>query len=187
MVSRPPKAHPNKRTSKTRVRSAPKGSLKKGKSPPPPPPQFTSLNIAYDRLLPLIWDLPEFKWPPHMRAAPNQRNRSLRCEYLRDHGHETNYCQSLKFLVKKLIRARHLRIYIQEPTRGVAVAPTVDRVVVDIEHALGPRPAVNFILGVPVNSQYQSKKQRRKMLCAALNLKSKICRKVKSSTLLYKP
>ena len=44
------------------------------------PPQFTPLNIAYDRLLPLIRDLPEFKWPPPIGAAPDQRNKSLRCE-----------------------------------------------------------------------------------------------------------
>ena len=31
----------------------------------------------------------------------------------------------------------------------------------------GPRPAINFILGGPVDSQYQSKKQKRKMLRAA--------------------
>ena len=164
MVSRPPKAHLNKRTAKTRVRSAPKGSLKKGKSPPSP--QFTPLNIAYDRLLPLIRDLPEFKWPSPMRAAPNQRNRSLRCEYHRDHDHETNHCQSLKFLVEKLIRAEHLRRYIREPTRGVVVTPAADKIIVDIEHALGPQPAINFILGGPADSQYQSKKQKRKMLRA---------------------
>ena len=99
-----------------------------------------------------------------MRAALDQRNRSLRCDYHRDHGHETNHCQSLTFLVEKLIRAGHLRRYIREPTRGVAVAPTADRVIVDIEHALGPRPAINFILGGPADSQYQSKKQRRKIL-----------------------
>ena len=40
-------------------------------------------------------------------------------------------------------------------------------VVVDIEHALGPRPAINFILGGPTDSQYHSKKQKRKMLWAA--------------------
>ena len=102
-----------------------------------------------------------------MRDAPDQRNRSLRCEYHRDHGHETNHCHSLKFLVEKAIRAGHLRRYIREPTHGVAVAPTTDRVVVDIEHASGPRPAINFTLGGSTDSQYQSKKQRRKMLCAA--------------------
>ena len=115
------------------------------------PPQFTALNIAYDRLLPLIRDLPDFKWPPPMRAGPDQRNRSLQCDYHRDHGHETNQCQSLKFMVERLIRADHLRRYLREPTRGVTVAPTTDR-------------AINFILGGSTDNQYQSKKQRRRIL-----------------------
>ena len=170
MASRPPKAHLNRRAAKERVRSAPKGSPKRERSPPPPPPpQFTPLNIAYDRLLPLVRGLPNFKWLPAMRAAPDQRNRSLRCDYHRDHGHETNHCQSLKFLVEKLIRARHLRRYVRQPIRGVAVAPIADRVVVDIEHASGPRPTINFILGGPADSQYQSKKQRRKHHCSSVD------------------
>ena len=78
------------------------------------PPQFTALNIAYDRLLPIIWDLPDFKWPPPLKASPDQRNRSLRCDYHRDHGHETNHCQSLQFLIEKSIQAGHLRRYIFE-------------------------------------------------------------------------
>ena len=102
-----------------------------------------------------------------MREGPDQRNRSLRCDCHRDHGHKTNHCQSLKFLVEKLIRVGHLRRYIRELIRGVATAPTADRVVVDIEHASGPRPTINFIPGGPANSQYQSKKKRRKMLLAA--------------------
>ena len=102
-----------------------------------------------------------------MRPSPDQHNRSLRCDYHRDHGHETNHRQNLKFLVEKLIRAGHLIRYIREPTCGVAVAPTADRVIVDMEHASGPQQAINFIMGGPVNSQYQSKKQRRKMLRTA--------------------
>ena len=102
-----------------------------------------------------------------MRAGPNQRNRSLRCDYHRDHGHETNHCQSLKFLVEKLIRAGHLRRYIQEPINEVAAAPIVDTVIVGTEHASGPWEAFNFILGGPADSQYQSKKQRRKMFLTA--------------------
>ena len=100
-----------------------------------------------------------------MRAGPDQRNRSLRCDYHRDHGHETNHCQSLKFLVEKPIRAEHLRRYLREPINGVAAAPTADTVIADTEHASGPRQAINFILGGLVDSQYQSKKKRRKMLC----------------------
>ena len=138
------------------------GNLRRGKIP-----QFTALNIVYDRLLPIIRGLPDFKWPLPMRAGPNQRNRSLRCKYHRDHGHETNHCHSLKFMIEKLIRAGHLRRYLREPTRGVIAAPTTDRTVVDIEHASGPPSTINFILGGPADSQYQSKKQQRRMLRAA--------------------
>ena len=113
------------------------------------PPQFTALNIAYDRLLPLIRDLPDFKWPPPMRAGSDQRNRSLRCDYHMDHGHETNHCQSLKFLVEKMVRAGHLRRYLREPTRGATVAPTTSRAIAEIEPASEPRPTINFILGGP--------------------------------------
>ena len=102
-----------------------------------------------------------------MRAGLDQCNRSLRCDYHRDHGHETNNCQSLKFLVEKLIRAGHLRWYLREPTREATAAPPADRVVADTEHASGLQPIINFILGGPANSQYQSKKQRRRMLRAA--------------------
>ena len=58
-------------------------------------------------------------------------------------------------------------MYLREPINGVAAAPTADTVIVDTEHASGPRQAINFILGGPADSQYQSKKQRRKMLRAA--------------------
>ena len=51
------------------------------------PPQFTPLNIFYNQLLPLIRDHPEFKWPPPMRANLDQRYRSLRYDYHRDHDH----------------------------------------------------------------------------------------------------
>ena len=122
------------------------------------PPQFTALNIAYDQLLPIIRDLLDFNWPPHMRAGPDQRNRSLRCDYHRDHGHETNHCQSFKFMVEKLIRAGHLSRYLREPTRGATAAPPVIGAVADTKQASWPWPTINFILGGPTNSQYQSKK-----------------------------
>ena len=55
----------------------------------------------------------------------------------------------------------------REPTRGTTAAPTADRAIVDIEHASEPRPIINFILRGPADSQYQSKKQQRRMLRAA--------------------
>ena len=102
-----------------------------------------------------------------MSAGPDQRNRSLRCNYHRDHDHETNHCQSLKFLIKKLIWVGHLRRYLREPTREATAAPTTDRAVAEIEHAPEPRPTINFILRGPANGQYQSKKQRRRTLQTA--------------------
>ena len=152
------KGSSEQKSSQNKGQKRPEGQSEKRKEPP----LFTPLNIAYDRLLLLIRDLPDFKWPPPMRAASDQRNRSLGCDYHRDHGHETNHYQSLKFLVEKLIQAGHLRRYIREPTRRVAVAPTVDRVVVDTEHASGPRPAINFILGGPVDGQYRPKSKGEK-------------------------
>ena len=150
-----------------------KGSQGKGQKRPQEqsekkrdPPQFTPLNISYDRLLPLIRDHPEFKWPLPMRASQDQRNRSLRCDYHRDHGHETNQCQSLNFMIERLIRVGHLRRFIREPTRTAETAPTSNRVVVAAEHSSELRPTINFILGGLVDDQYQSKRQDKK--CSAL-------------------
>ena len=102
-----------------------------------------------------------------MRAGPDQRNRSLRCNYHQDHGHETNNCQSLKFLMEKLILVGHLRRYLRGPTSGAPAIPATDRVVAKIEHAPEPRPTINFILGGPTDIQFQSRKQRRRMLRTA--------------------
>ena len=96
-----------------------------------------------------------------MRANPDQPNRLLRCDYHKDHNHEPNHCQSLKFLVERLIRAGHLKRFIMEPTRGTETAPAADKAIVAIEHPSEPRPAINFVLGGPIDDQYQSKKQRR--------------------------
>ena len=102
------KGSSEQKSSQNKGQKRPDGQSEKRKEPP----QFTPLNTAYDRLLPLIQDLPDFKWPSPMRVGPDQCNRSLRCDYHRDHGHETNHCQSLKFLVERLIRAGHLRRYL---------------------------------------------------------------------------
>ena len=85
----------------------------KKREPPPP------LNVSYERLLPVIRDLPEFKWPAPIQTDPSQRNKFLWCDYHRDHEHETNRCRSLKFMAEKLIKARHLRRYVREPDHGV--------------------------------------------------------------------
>ena len=108
-----------------------------------------------------------------MRANSDQRNRSLRCDYHRDHGHETNRCQSLKFLIEKLIQVGHLRRYIQEPARGIETAPVADKAIAGAEHSSELQPTISFILGGPTDDQYQSKRQRRRML-RAVSVKARI-------------
>ena len=151
-----------------------KGSQGKGQTRPQEqsekkrdPLQFTPLNISYNRLLPLIRDHPEFKWPPPVRANLDQRNRSLRCDCHKDHDHGTNQCQGLKFMIERLIRAGHLRRFTREPTRTAETAPASYRAVVAAEHSSETRPTINFILGGPIDDQCQSKRQRIKMLRAA--------------------
>ena len=54
--------------------------------------QFTLLKVSYERLLPIIRDLLEFKWPTPIQKDLSQRNKSLWCDYHRDHGHEADRC-----------------------------------------------------------------------------------------------
>ena len=69
--------------------------------------------------------------------------------------------------MERLIRAWHLRRYLREQICEAIAAPIADMVVSDTECASRTRPTINFIMGGPVDSQYQSKKQRRKIIWAA--------------------
>ena len=61
------KSQPEQKESQNKGQKRPQEQSEKKRDPP----QFTPLNISYDRLLPLIRDHPEFKWPPPMRASLN--------------------------------------------------------------------------------------------------------------------
>ena len=88
----------------------------------------------------------------------SQKNKSLQCDYHRDHGHETGKCQSLKFLVEKLIKVGHLKRYIREINHGVELRQAADRVTTDATVLSKSRPTINYILGGSFNDQYQSKR-----------------------------
>ena len=76
---------PNSRMVRTKTGSNPVTNHKKKKKEPP---QFTPLNVSYERLLPIIRDLLEFKWLAPIQMDLSQRNISLRCDDHRNHGHE---------------------------------------------------------------------------------------------------
>ena len=76
-------------------------------------------------------------------------------------------CQSLKFLMEKLIKERHLRRYIREPDHEVESGQAVDRIVADLTIPTESRPAISYILGGPSDDQYQLKSKQKKLLRSA--------------------
>ena len=91
----------------------------------------------------------------------------MRCDFHKDHGHETNRCRSLKFLVERLIKARHHRRYIREVDRKEEYAPAIGRITTSAVAPLESRLAIKYIPGEPLDNQYQSKSQQKKLLRAA--------------------
>ena len=91
----------------------------------------------------------------------------MQCDYHRDHGHETNRCQSLKFFLERLIKARHLKRYVREVHRGLKFVPPADRITAGAAVPSKSKPTINYILGGLIDDQYQSKHQQKKILRAA--------------------
>ena len=88
-------------------------------------------------------------------------------------------------MIERLIRAGHLRRFIREPTRKAETALASNRIMVAAEHSSEPRPTINFILEGSVDDQYQSKRQRRKMLCTtSIKVRINTVNTLESSTAL---
>ena len=70
-------------------------------------------------------------------------------------------------MVERLIRTDHLKRYVREMVREAEASPVVERIAASAELPLEPRPTINYILGGPIDNQYQSKRQKRRLLRAA--------------------
>ena len=77
----------------------------------------------------------------------------MRCDYHRDHEHETNS------LVERLIKAGHLRRYIKEVDHEEEFTPTACRITIGVAVPPESRPAIKYIIGRPLDDQYQLKRQ----------------------------
>ena len=75
----------------------------------PEQPSFTPLSISHEKLLPMIQDLSDFRWPGPLRTDPTQMDHSKKCAYHKEHNHTTKACRSLHYLVERLIKAGHLK------------------------------------------------------------------------------
>ena len=79
----------------------------------PERPSLTPLFISYEKLLPMIQGLSDFRWPRPLGTDPSTRDRSRRCAFHKDHGHTTETCRSFQYLVERLIKAGHLKQYLR--------------------------------------------------------------------------
>ncbi|RVW16286.1 hypothetical protein CK203_067873 [Vitis vinifera] len=122
-------------------------------------PPLTPLSISYEKLLPMIQDLSDFKWPRPIGTDPSTRDRSRRCAFHKDHGHTTETCRSFQYLVERLIKAGHLKQYLRS-----------DNGRRDTQHhnpgTLGPScPQGRYKLyyGGPSDEEYDSRRKRQKL------------------------
>ena len=70
--------------------------------------------------------------------------------------------------MEKLIRAGHLRGYIRDSAHPIEVAPVAERIEASSKLQSEPQPTINYILGGLADDQYQSSRQRKKLLRAAI-------------------
>ncbi|RVX00343.1 hypothetical protein CK203_024653 [Vitis vinifera] len=47
------------------------------------------LPVSYEKLLPMIRELSDFRWPRPIKADPAKRDQSKKCAYHEKHGHTT--------------------------------------------------------------------------------------------------
>ena len=67
-----------------------------------------------------------------------------------------------------MIKVGLLKRYIKEVNREEGSAPTSGKITTDIVMLPKPRLSINYILGVPLDDQYQSKCQQKKLLRVAM-------------------
>ncbi|RVW74933.1 Transposon Ty3-I Gag-Pol polyprotein [Vitis vinifera] len=139
------------------------GSSNRGQDERRPSFIRTPLTKSYEKLLPIIHDLPGFRWPIPIRLNPSKRNHNKRCDYHKDHGHTTKTCINLHHMVEDLLKAGHLKQYVRTAPKGEG--SSYDR---------GPRAptapiraVINYIYGGPLDDEYSSKRKRQRLLRAA--------------------
>ncbi|RVX11556.1 hypothetical protein CK203_015845 [Vitis vinifera] len=135
-----------------------------GPSRPNRPP-VTPLSVSYEKLLPMIQGLSDFRWPRPLETDPSIRDRSKKCAFHKDHGHTTETCRSLQYLVERLIKAGHLKQYLRSDTGGRDVSQHHNS---EAPRApIAPKAVINYINGGPSDEEYDSRRKRQKLLRAA--------------------
>ncbi|KAF3535646.1 hypothetical protein F2Q69_00023593 [Brassica cretica] len=78
-------------------------------------PDISHLSVSTPELVNALKQMDQqVKWPPKMKAPDSFRNPKLWCDFLRDHGHKTEYCIALRIEVNELLQKGHLREFLSE-------------------------------------------------------------------------
>ncbi|RVX00668.1 hypothetical protein CK203_030340 [Vitis vinifera] len=105
------------------------------------------------------------QWPRPLETDPSIRDRSKKCAFHKDHGHTTETCRSLQYLVERLIKAGHLKQYLRSDTGGRDVSQHHNS---EAPRApVAPKAVINYINGGPSDEEYDSRRKRQKLLRAA--------------------
>ena len=113
----------------------------------------------------MIQDMSDFRWPGPLRADPSKRDHSKKCVYHKEHGHTTEVCRCLHYLVERLIRAGHLKQYLCSDAKGRDTSRNHNSGTPRAPAA--PKAIINHIDGGPFDEEYDSKRKRQRLLRAA--------------------
>ncbi|XP_059593042.1 uncharacterized protein LOC132253825 [Vitis vinifera] len=152
------------RNAKLPDRPKPSDRRQKGLSRPERPP-LTPLSLSYEKLLPMIQGLSDFRWPRPQGTDPSTRDHSKRCAFHKEHGHTTETCRSLQYLVERLIKAGHLKQYLRSDAEGKVTSQHYDPRAPRTPTA--PKAVINYINGGPSDDKYDSRRKNQKLLRVA--------------------
>lgn len=113
----------------------------------------------------MILKLSDFRWPEPLKADPTKRDHNRKCAYHKERKHTMEQCRSLHYLVKKLIRAGHLKQYVRSRVTGGETSQNQASTTPSALVAL--RAVINYIHGGPLDEEYNSKQKRQRLLLAA--------------------
>lgn len=118
-------------------------------------PNLTPLYISYEKLLLMICELSDFRWPEPLKTDPTKRDRNKKCAYHKEQGHTMKQCRSLHYLVEKLVKVGHLKQYVRLSGKGGETSLNPATTV--LTTSITPRAVINYIHAEPLDEEYNSK------------------------------
>ena len=150
-----------KRSAKITDRPRPSGRRQEVQNRPEQPP-LTPLSISYEKLLPMIQGMSDFRWPRPLQSDPSKRDHSKKCAYHKEHGQTTEVCRSFHYLVERLIRAGHLKQYLRSDAEGRDASRNLNSGAPRVP--IAPKAIINYIDGGLMDEEYDSKRKKQRLL-----------------------